>query len=1024
MNNSLIYIKKTFLILLLIPLFFQNNIPIAHASTTKTLTVTFDATPTPASVSVKKAALKYNKDFALSYTFDDGYVEGYNPVFSYLNGGYVNELNQISNGLYFSNGDGYKVPFKAGFNWFSDSYSNYNDLHIDAAGNMTWDNLREVYTQGWEPINHGWTSIGTPNPIDTIINYPASHGGPRTIDYDYEVTQNTVRMLEELGATIKHFGLPNADQNYLPAALANGMKSISAGQPSPMDNEALMDVANTLNLDQLQYKRKYFADQSTFDDMKTYIDKIANDSTNGSHYWGVAASHRVRTPVANPDNGNLAWSTFKDFMDYTSNTYGFEGGDNIWVASVPEVYEYLAVKQKTNITTDLVDSTLTITLDTSLVDTDLRRYALSLLIEADSDISSIIYDGVEFSGYSDNKTTGLINLEWGDIFLANDMTRAEEFVASSELSRVQADVETARSYVNLLDEGSEKDGLLDRLDSIEIKLKSWRISFGHNANVSGAWNEYNGYLVSSPILELKDSDNVASPLTLNIHQSFFSKIDNGTLANPTNTGYFPDAYLKGYIRMYSDSTNTTPGVVRIAGLDVNKKYKIVLLGDIPNVDATLDKTKTIYSINNINKELQNSQNTTNVVTYEGISPDVNGNIDISVGKKFPQWGLAAINALEIQEEKQLVVNYLAGSHGSIDGQDVQTVSENASTTEVTAVPDSGYYFVDWSDGLLTASRSDINITESQSLTARFALIVSGLSYSSPVVFTVNKEISPLNPTVSGLGINYSVSPELPSGLVIDTLTGVISGTPLSDSIVGPYIITATNAGGDTNFELVITVEKEEVIKNDSTEKKSSASRVRRTVAVVSELAQKTVSSGSEKTALSEVKSLTQNLKKGMNNNDVKILQLFLIQQDKGSQAKILSSYGGTNIFGSITQSALAEWQGSQGLSPDGIFGPATRAKIASLEPMVGTAEGSSSENIDESLSQKNDLQITQMLRKGMRNNEVKALQLYLNSRSYDVGIPDGIFGVRTDEAIKEFQKDNNLDVDGIVGLRTRELINN
>lgn len=54
----------------------------------------------------------------------------------------------------------------------------------------------------------------------------------------------------------------------------------------------------------------------------------------------------------------------------------------------------------------------------------------------------------------------------------------------------------------------------------------------------------------------------------------------------------------------------------------------------------------------------------------------------------------------------------------------------------------------------------------------------------------------------------------------------------------------------------------------------------------------------------------------------------------------------------------------------------------------------------------------ELLKKGSRGSDVKTLQSLLNI------YPDGIFGILTDEAVREFQKNNGLKVDGVVGNAT------
>ncbi len=60
---------------------------------------------------------------------------------------------------------------------------------------------------------------------------------------------------------------------------------------------------------------------------------------------------------------------------------------------------------------------------------------------------------------------------------------------------------------------------------------------------------------------------------------------------------------------------------------------------------------------------------------------------------------------------------------------------------------------------------------------------------------------------------------------------------------------------------------------------------------------------------------------------------------------------------------------------------------------------------------------------GVVSNDVKELQTLLNSKGYDVGIPDGKFGPMTKEQVILFQKDNGLTPDGIIGQRVRTFLN-
>ncbi len=62
------------------------------------------------------------------------------------------------------------------------------------------------------------------------------------------------------------------------------------------------------------------------------------------------------------------------------------------------------------------------------------------------------------------------------------------------------------------------------------------------------------------------------------------------------------------------------------------------------------------------------------------------------------------------------------------------------------------------------------------------------------------------------------------------------------------------------------------------------------------------------------------------------------------------------------------------------------------------------------------------VRAGSRGTDVTYLQQRLATKGYSVGAIDGIFGIKTLEAVKAFQADSGLVIDGIVGPKTWNLI--
>ncbi|NOZ12625.1 MAG: S8 family serine peptidase, partial [Acidobacteria bacterium] len=80
---------------------------------------------------------------------------------------------------------------------------------------------------------------------------------------------------------------------------------------------------------------------------------------------------------------------------------------------------------------------------------------------------------------------------------------------------------------------------------------------------------------------------------------------------------------------------------------------------------------------------------------------------------------------------------LAGANGTISGTTPQTVNYGADGSAVTAVPATGYHFVNWSDGSTANPRTDTSVTADISVTANFAVNTYTLTYTAGANGTIS-----------------------------------------------------------------------------------------------------------------------------------------------------------------------------------------------------------------------------------------------------------------------------------------------
>ncbi len=128
------------------------------------------------------------------------------------------------------------------------------------------------------------------------------------------------------------------------------------------------------------------------------------------------------------------------------------------------------------------------------------------------------------------------------------------------------------------------------------------------------------------------------------------------------------------------------------------------------------------------------------------------------------------------------------------------------------------------------------------------------------------------------------------------------------------------------------------------------------------------------------------LRQGNQGNKVRMLQIYLNQYGYN-----LSVDG---IFGGATLRAVRDFQNDNNLVVDGVVGRNSWRALLNIDVQ---------DNV---------------LRRGSRTSGVWFLQKLLLSYLYPVGSIDGVFGSNTENAVREFQSENNLVADGIVGQNT------
>ncbi|MDD6210909.1 MAG: glycosyltransferase [Bacteroidales bacterium] len=400
-------------------------------------------TKAPANFEVTLPRLKYNKKFAYSFTGDDTYASIYRKGFmSILNAPYLdlrkNEsiLNPFKPNqfLSYTDGCGNIIPFKLGvavqiFHKYGLIIPSFSALKTFKSEYLTWNEINIFSDFGCGVYNHGGGFLAD---MFKMCAFSLSEGQHLMKRYSNVQPKVMIR--------------PDGNNRYIEAALENPDFHIYTSEKSDDSTYPFINLQDSfLNLEHyIQYRT--CLDGYNFDQMKARIDSLANASNENNAPWMHDFVHLIaKKPVQGVDEKDV-----NRYFKYINETYGSKGNDQIWFASVDEVYEYWYLREHTKITQKEHGDTLIIQLNGYIPD-DFIHKTLTVQLKpippsTTKNIKNIEIDGAVTSNYCINDKDIILTLNLSNrIFVL-----AEKYLSIAEKIPTNYNLSNASYFVNTI----------------------------------------------------------------------------------------------------------------------------------------------------------------------------------------------------------------------------------------------------------------------------------------------------------------------------------------------------------------------------------------------------------------------------------------------------------------------------------------------------------------------------------------------------------------------------------------------
>ncbi|WP_448789383.1 hypothetical protein [Bacteroides graminisolvens] len=280
-------------------------------------------------ISADYAPLKYDKHMVLSYTIDDVPITAYSRAFAIINKHFVDYIQNFHVGfkhttgimpektLGYTDGCGTEIRFPIGLAiWATNSNSVISDIMGYRIPGTTypylvWKDVIPIIDFGGDIYFH-----------DVNLRY-VKDGNLDSIRAGFDYAQ--ARTTERIGRKIKTLVVPGGDKKYYQAASVYNPITIISDQGG---TDVISPKTQTTDLYKKYMPRQYFDKDEKIAD---YFDQIKTNYESDNPYWFQFFNHGASL-------------TFMELLRRINDTYGKDGSDNIWFATIDEVYEYYHFK--------------------------------------------------------------------------------------------------------------------------------------------------------------------------------------------------------------------------------------------------------------------------------------------------------------------------------------------------------------------------------------------------------------------------------------------------------------------------------------------------------------------------------------------------------------------------------------------------------------------------------------------------------------------------------------------------------